>query len=406
MSTTGPPPTMPPVAIIGAGPAALVAAIAMARRGQPCTIFERDEHPEDAPRFNPERSYTIDITGHGARAVAYIEGAEVLNRELIPFKGVKLFGRMTEQHHGPGWTGSRGDILRALTSIIDQHHLDLVTVRYETQVNDVDVVRGTVTSTNQHHGTDTDMFDLVIGADGAGSTVRDALARQLPDFSVTMASLPNYCVMLELDQVDGQLDPNYLHALSLRPAAVAGAINGTGGPSDPRWLCMIGSGAPMTFSGVNEVREFLRRSPKVLELASETALANFANRPCHHIGKSATCSSLYGYRAVLLGDAAAPFPPIGQGVNAAMESAMVLDTAMADSASVTQAAARYDNMWRPEARAVSWISKRAIMDNPIHIARGAVTTPLGLSIFGQAKRADLSYTQVKARAERLWPLWR
>ena len=51
------------IAIVGAGPAALVLSIALARRGIRTTVFERDAHPEVAPRFNPDRSYTIDISG-------------------------------------------------------------------------------------------------------------------------------------------------------------------------------------------------------------------------------------------------------------------------------------------------------------------------------------------------------
>lgn len=36
-------------------------------------MFERDAHPEVAPRFNPDRSYTIDISGHGLRALRHID---------------------------------------------------------------------------------------------------------------------------------------------------------------------------------------------------------------------------------------------------------------------------------------------------------------------------------------------
>lgn len=57
------------IAFVGGGPASLVAATALARRGVRTTVFERDEHPEVAPRFNPDRSYTIDISGHGYRAL-------------------------------------------------------------------------------------------------------------------------------------------------------------------------------------------------------------------------------------------------------------------------------------------------------------------------------------------------
>jgi 2-polyprenyl-6-methoxyphenol hydroxylase-like FAD-dependent oxidoreductase len=59
------------IAIVGGGPAALVLAIALARRGIGTTLFERDVHPDVAPRFNPDRSYTIDISGHGLKALRH-----------------------------------------------------------------------------------------------------------------------------------------------------------------------------------------------------------------------------------------------------------------------------------------------------------------------------------------------
>lgn len=46
-----------------------------------------------------------------------------------------------------------------------------------------------------------------------------------------------------------------------------------------------------------------------------------------------------------------------------------------------------------------------LLDNPLHLLRGAIATQFGSSVFGEAKRADISYTQVRRNAERLWPLW-
>jgi 2-polyprenyl-6-methoxyphenol hydroxylase-like FAD-dependent oxidoreductase len=72
---------------------------------------------------------------------------------------------------------------------------------------------------------------------------------------------------------------------------------------------------------------------------------------------------------VLLGDAAAPFPPIGQGVNAAMESAVVLDGFIGEpDVDPRDAAARYSAVWKPESDAVTWISERVLFDNPLNTA--------------------------------------
>ena len=67
------------IAIVGGGTSGLVLAIALALRGIPTTVFEEDAHPGVAPRFSPDRSYTIDISGHGLRAFATY-------RRLLPLR--------------------------------------------------------------------------------------------------------------------------------------------------------------------------------------------------------------------------------------------------------------------------------------------------------------------------------
>src|SRR3712207_3597880 len=133
------------IAIVGGGPAGLVAAIALARRGISTTVLERDAHPESSPRFNPDRSYTIDISGHGLRALRHIDASSYFDDRLIRFKGLKLPGGATEELTMPGWTGSRGDILRALMAIVTEKHRELVRFEFETRVNAVDVHAGAVT---------------------------------------------------------------------------------------------------------------------------------------------------------------------------------------------------------------------------------------------------------------------
>lgn len=395
------------IAIVGGGPAALVMAIGLARQGLKSTVFERDAHPEIAPRFNPERSYTIDITGHGMRALKHIEATARMDERLIRFEGIKVLGKMTEMQKESGWTGSRGDILRALMSLIEEKHSDQVKFHFDTRIEAVDVLEG-----NVHFEAkglpQSQTFDLIIGADGAGSVVRKAMVEQT-GLKVRQSSIPNYATMLELDRVDAALDPNYLYVLSVNPPCVAGAINGSEGPQSPRWFCMVGSSKKRVFASVEQARRHFRHSPKVLEMVSEEALESFSRRECYHIGRKLSCSRFYGGKAVLLGDAASPFPPIGQGVNAAMESAMVLDQRIASAdrtpEGLLEAAQRYNGQWQPEAEAVSWISEKMVLDNPLHMLRGAVATQLGISVFGQAKRSDISYSQVKQEAQRLWPFW-
>jgi kynurenine 3-monooxygenase len=398
------------IAFVGGGPASLVAAIALARRGIQTTVFERDVHPEAAPRFNPERSYTIDISGHGYKALRHIDACSYFDERLIRFKGIKMMDQGTAEWTLPGWTGSRGDILRALMALAEEKYREQMRFEFECRVNAVDVDAGTLTYASRSGETGTERFDFIVGGDGAGSVVRDAMLEQVACFTVEKKSFPNYCTMIELDRVGGQLDQNYLHGLSIRPFCVAGAIKGEAGPDTARWFCAVGTKEEMAFSSTEEARRFFReRCPRVLELASDESIAAFAKRTCYHIGRKLTCSQLHGGKAVLIGDAAGPFPPIGQGVNAAMESAMVLDNCIgrvgSSPAELLEAAKLYNTKWKPEADAVSWISEKSLFENRFHELRTQIAMRLDLHVVEQAKSADIPYSEVRRKAERLWPLW-
>ena len=41
----------------------------------------------------------------------------------------------------------------------------------------------------------------------------------------------------------------------------------------------------------------------------------------------------------------------------------------------------------------------------LHMLCATITSRLGLSIFGQAKSAEIPFSEVRRKAERLWPLW-
>jgi 2-polyprenyl-6-methoxyphenol hydroxylase-like FAD-dependent oxidoreductase len=107
---------------------------------------------------------------------------------------------------------------------------------------------------------------------------------------------------------------------------------------------------------------------------------------------------------VLLGDAAAAFPPIGQGGNAALESAMVFDQALA-SGPLATTGARFEAAWKPEADALTWISSQVRYQSPWMMARVAISRVLGVNPMNDAKSSIRSYSEVRRSARRLGPLW-
>lgn len=397
----------PNIGIVGAGPAGLVMAISLARRGISSTVIERDQDPNIALRFNPDRSYTIDITGHGLRALRYIDACAIFDREMIPFKGIKAFTGQMEAWTESGWTGSRGDILRTLMKEIASKYGEHITLIFEANVKQIDVHGGEVRyQADSEEQTKT--FDLIIGADGGGSVVRQAMTEQIEGFITEYSEIANYTVMLELDQNTDELDESYLYILNVNPFCVAGAIKGDSSERPIRWFCAVGTNYEQSYESTEDARQMLKKkASNVLNMVSEDSLVSFAKRQCFHIGKTLSCSQFYGSKAVLLGDAAAPFPPIGQGINAAMESATVLDQNLKTDnlASLYQSLVTYHNEWKPEADAVSWICRKFEYGNIAQSLRVMITSEFGANPFNNAKKSGMSYLEVKRQAERLWPVW-
>ena len=215
--------------------------------------------------------------------------------------------------------------------------------------------------------------------------------------------LGNHSIMLHLDQNLDELNPEYLYVHAVRPvAAVTGAINGPNGPKDPRWFCQLGFSGPRSFASADEAKKFLiQTQPLLLRYASPARIAEFSQRDCIATGKSKRCSSLVSGRVVLLGDAGAPVPPIGQGVNAAMESAMVLDQCLAlaqeqgsgPDTIVAQAQDHFLTRWTPEADALREIALTVDLSKNYTSKRLLLAGMLGYSGVANAKKEELSYQE-------------
>jgi 2-polyprenyl-6-methoxyphenol hydroxylase-like FAD-dependent oxidoreductase len=407
-------PTLLKIAIIGAGPAGLTCGLALARRGIDITVVERGDNHLEAATYNPNRSYTIDITGHGKKAADHVGATKRFDQELIRFRGLKYAlptwtnrapnKTMTEAYPGQGWTGSRGDICRVLQAELSQVNSPNTRLLFSTEAHLIDPRKGTLlleSSDNKISHEET--FDMIIGCDGGGSATRSSLQQFDPSFSVSSMDLGNHSIMLHLDQNLDELNPEYLYVHAVRPvAAVTGAINGPNGPKDPRWFCQLGFSGSRSFASADEAKKFLiQTQPLLLRYASPARIAEFSQRDCIATGKSKRCSSLVSGRVVLLGDAGAPVPPIGQGVNAAMESAMVLDQCLAlaqeqgsgPDTIVAQAQDHFLTRWTPEADALREIALTVDLSKNYTSKRLLLAGVLGYSGVANAKKEELSYQE-------------
>ena len=219
------------IAIIGAGPGGLTLALCLSNHVNiNITIFEKDEDHRIKSTFNPSRSYTIDITGHGSKVIHYLKMNEKFDQCLFKFKGVRIpfLTPMVEMPYddGDGWTGSRGDICKVLLEeLLERNHN--VNILFKTKATVLDINEGKLQyEDNADHKIIEEQFDFIVAADGAGSEVRDLMEKSAY-ITVDRSDVKASCRMIEFDQNTNDLYPNYLYVISSPPhPAIVGAING------------------------------------------------------------------------------------------------------------------------------------------------------------------------------------
>lgn len=408
------------VGIIGAGPAGLVLAATLAKRSTAFSVkvFEQGADHRAAASYDPNRSYTIDITGHGALAVKALGAVQIFDEKLIKFTGLRILCTGEDNwFDGKGWTGSQGDICKTLLGVLEGLASPTVEVHFDTTAEILDMMKGTVQTTSKTGERVVHDFDVVVGADGAGSKLRGAMSK-LPSFAMESINMENYSIMLHMDQNTSELDPGLLHIFGVDPLLVAGAINGKGGKSDPLWFCQVGfkgleKGKRLQEASLEDLKTKLKKSgwPKrtdLLRYVSDKSLQEFQSRMPQATGKGKVVSPWSQGRCVLVGDAGAPFPPIGQGVNCGMEGALVLGEALVEGlapssgpleVAVTKAFQAFTAKWKPQAHAVTEISTLTDvgrLTNPLEVAKTIILTKVNCGGLKLAKEEGLTYQEALA----------
>lgn len=357
-----------PILIAGAGLSGALLALLLARRGWPVEVLEK--RPDQRIKgFESGRSINLALAERGLHALGRAGLRESVLEQAVPMRGRMVHGKDGGAEFQP--YSREGEAIfsvhrgRLNACLLDAAEAAGVKVRFHSRIDRIDFERKRLEVVNDHDRVRGQRdFSVLVGADGAGSAVRLAMAAAI-DLGERVDPLGHRYKELEIPPgPDGgfQLESHALHiwprggymCIALpnieRTFTVTLFLPEKGCPPRDRETALPGFDQVYDADSVRAL--FARDFPDAMARMPRLEQDFIA----HPAGLLAT---LYlerwhlDNRAVLLGDAAHAMVPFhGQGMNCAFEDCEALDRLLAEHEDFESAFAAFQAERRPNARAI------------------------------------------------------
>ena len=366
------------ITLIGAGLAGALLAILLARRGWRVDVHEKRGDPR-IKGYEGGRSINLALAERGRNALRQADADDEVMRQAVMMRGRMvhfLDGQQQLQRYGRDdseviWSIHRGDLNIVLLELAEQAGARL---HFHQRLDAVDFDARNAGFIDDRDGSSSAVaFEALVGADGAGSSLRAAMMKQ-SDLGERTDFLDHSYKELVIPPADDggfKIEPNALHiwprgrymCIALpndeKTFTVTAFLPNQGEPSFA--TVKTGAEAMALFQ-----RDFADAIPLIPDLEQDWE----RNPP----GLLAT---LYlerwhiDRRAVLLGDAAHAMVPFhGQGMNCAFEDCVVLARKLEEHADLAAAFAAFQAERRPNALAIqqmaleNYLEMRDRVDDP------------------------------------------
>ncbi|MGL4617630.1 MAG: FAD-dependent oxidoreductase [Chroococcidiopsis sp.] len=334
------------IVIIGAGPAGLLLAHYLLRRGKyQIELYEQRADPRlvDASQ---DRTFPISLQERGRKAIRALAGLE----EAIASEGVFCNGTKMYRQQGKARTfGREIPILtidrNRLVTILLQHLTQTYTseqivVKFGCQCVQMDRSAKTVTLQPQQGEAFTFTYDRLVAADGARSPIRDYLA-QNAGLQCDSSYVPDAYKSVFLSRLNPalglELEPDKIHAWN-RDNKMRMLIVPQPGDRLNGVIIFDAQHNPLSsLSTQEEVLTFFQENfPLFGQLMSQEEAEAFRHRSVGRV-LTVSCDRFHdGDSILLIGDAAhAVSPSLGQGCNASLEDVLIFE----------QLLEQYDDDW-------------------------------------------------------------
>ncbi|MFI9812673.1 FAD-dependent oxidoreductase [Saccharothrix variisporea] len=348
--------------VVGAGMAGAFLALALGRQGHTVTVYDR--RPDPRTSANAVTSMNLGLSRRGLDALDRVGLLEEVTRETVPMRGRMLHGtdgalRFSAYGEGGILAIQRQDLSAVLVAAADR--VPGVRFVFDTRCTGVDRDLPSVSFVDGSGNALVVKPDVVVGADGAFSTVRRFLHHdQRAEF--TQSYLEWGWRELRIPAApDGshRMADDVFHLWPRGDTMMFAHPNRDGSFT---CSCVLPFHGPEGFDSLTTAADvealFRKHFPDVLELVPDLG-EDFLSRPTFNLVTVSTSPWTHEGKAVLIGDAChAVYPFLAQGMNSAFEDALELADSLAHHPTDTAAAlSRYYTRRKPNTDALATMSR-------------------------------------------------
>lgn len=349
--------------IAGAGLVGSLLAVMLGNRGYEVTVLERRSDPR-LKEAESGRSINLALSSRGIAALTTAGLMEKVNELLIPMKGRMLhmddgsevFSSYGQRPEEVIYSISRGDLNVLMMDQAEQ--VPQVNVRFNRRLQSIDFDRSVFSFQDLSAGDSREQpFEMLIGADGAGSKTRRLLMPANGGQSTSEFLDHDY---KELEIPPGtdaayQIEPNALHIWPRGDFMLIALPNQNGSFTVTLFLPKQGPVSFGSLQDADKVRPFFEAHfPDAIRLIPNLE-RDFADNPTGRLGTVRCSPWHYGGKAVILGDASHAIVPFhGQGMNAGFEDCYELNRLLdKHDDDWSKVLPEFDQVRRPNAEAIA-----------------------------------------------------
>lgn len=318
------------VIIIGAGLSGSLLAIYLAKRGIECEIYEaRGDMRKN--EMSAGRSINLALSNRGIAALKEIGLDEYMLSEAVP-----MYGRMIHDVQGNQkllpYSGRKGEFINSVSRsglnialMNEAEKYDGVKFFFNTKCAEFDCKTGEAKLENG----ETLNGDCIIGTDGAGSVIRNAMLSDFPRFNYSIQWLEHGYKELHIpptENGDFQMEKNALHIWARGLFMMIALPNFDGSFTCTLFLAHKGENSFEQLTDEKSLMNFFETNFADSIPLMPTMAEDFFTNPTGNLGTVKCFPWNVSGKSLLIGDSAhAVVPFYGQGMNASFEDCRILN---------------------------------------------------------------------------------